>query len=308
MCGRYTIFTEPQRLMERFRAEWPEGPWQPRYNAAPTQSLPVLLNDGTRRIRLLRWGLIPHWAEDPAIGNRLINARAETLTQRPSFREAFYRRRCLVLADGFYEWQRAPHGRIPYWIGLKDREPFAFAGLWDRWEGPDGQVIESFTIITTAANERVAPIHDRMPVILLPEHEDIWLDESAGPAAWRAALRPYPADRMIAYPVSPRVNTPTPTTPPLSSPIRFLEHHVVTCITIRGLHSQSVGRERVVGRAFQFFPNVGQLLAVAPRIWPKRIACPQTRKASRHTISSRSSIRKSLSPENWKALGGWADA
>jgi putative SOS response-associated peptidase YedK len=218
MCGRYTIFTEPQRLMERFRAEWPEGPWQPRYNAAPTQSLPVLLNDGTRRIRLLRWGLIPHWAEDPAIGNRLINARAETLTQRPSFREAFYRRRCLVLADGFYEWQRAPHGRIPYWIGLKDREPFAFAGLWDRWEGPDGQVIESFTIITTAANERVAPIHDRMPVILLPEHEEIWLDESAGPAAWRAALRPYPADRMIAYPVSPRVNTPHAAAPPLNQP------------------------------------------------------------------------------------------
>ncbi len=219
MCGRYTIFTEPRRLMERFQAEWPDAPWQPRYNAAPTQPLPVLLNDGTRRIRLLRWGLIPHWAEDPTIGHRLINARAETLTQRPSFREAFRRRRCLVLADGFYEWQRTPRGRTPYWIGLKDHEPFAFAGLWDRWEGPEGEVIESFTIITTAANERVAPIHDRMPVILLPEHEAIWLDDTAGPQAWREILRPYPADRMIAYPVSPRVNSPRADDPTLIQPL-----------------------------------------------------------------------------------------
>ncbi|MCS6962784.1 SOS response-associated peptidase [Thermoflexus sp.] len=220
MCGRYTIFTEPRRLMERFRAEWPDVPWQPRYNAAPTQPLPTLLNDGTRRIRLFRWGLIPHWAEDPAIGNRLINARAETLTIRPSFREAFRRRRCLVLADGFYEWQRTPHGRIPYWIGLQDREPFAFAGLWDRWESPEGKVIESFTIITTAANERVARIHDRMPVILLPEHEEIWLDDTAGPRAWQEILRPYPADRMIAYPVSARVNSPRVDDPALIEPLR----------------------------------------------------------------------------------------
>ncbi len=219
MCGRYTIFTEPRRLMERFQAEWPDAPWQPRYNASPTQPLPVLLNDGTRRIRLLRWGLIPHWAEDPAIGNRLINARAETLTQRPSFREAFRRRRCLVLADGFYEWQRTPRGRIPYWIGLRDREPFAFAGLWDRWESPEGEVIESFTIITTVANERVAPIHDRMPVILLPEHEEIWLDDAAGPRAWQEVLRPYPADRMIAYPVSARVNSPRADDPTLIEPM-----------------------------------------------------------------------------------------
>ena len=206
MCGRFTIFADPGRLAERFQAELPAEGLQPRYNAAPTQRLPVILNEVPPAIQLLQWGLIPSWAKDPAIGSRMINARAETLAEKPSFRAAFKKRRCLVLADGFYEWLQTPAGKQPMRITLASGEPFAMAGLWESWHAPDGSLLRTFTIVTGEPNELVAPIHNRMPAILLPEHEAIWLDNAAEPAIWQDILRPYPAQRMAAYPVSRRVN------------------------------------------------------------------------------------------------------
>ncbi len=206
MCGRFTIFADPERLAERFQAALPAGGLQPRYNAAPTQQLPVILNDGPPAIQFLQWGLIPFWAKDPSIGSRMINARSETLVDKPAFRAAFKKRRCLVLADGFYEWQKTAAGKQPIRITLASGEPFAMAGLWETWDAPDGSLLRTFTIITGDPNELVAPIHNRMPAILLPEHEAIWLDNAAEPAIWLDILRPYPAERMAAYPVSRRVN------------------------------------------------------------------------------------------------------
>jgi putative SOS response-associated peptidase YedK len=206
MCGRFTIFADPVRLAERFQASLPADGLQPRYNAAPTQQLPVILNDGPPAIQLLQWGLIPFWAKDPSIGSRMINARAETLVEKPAFRAAFKKRRCLVLADGFYEWMQTPQGKQPMRITLASGEPFAMAGLWETWDAPDGSLLRTFTIVTGQPNELVAPIHNRMPAILLPEHEAIWLDNAAEPAIWLDILRPYPAERMAAYPVSRRVN------------------------------------------------------------------------------------------------------
>lgn len=206
MCGRFTIFADPDRLAERFQAALPADGLQPRYNAAPTQHLPVILNDGPPAIQLLQWGLIPFWAKDPAIGSRMINARSETLAEKPAFRAAFKKRRCLVLADGFYEWQKTATGKQPQRITLATGEPFAMAGLWETWDAPDGRLLRTFTIVTGEPNTLVDPIHNRMPVILRPEHEAIWLDNDAEPAIWRDILRPYPAELMTAYPVSRRVN------------------------------------------------------------------------------------------------------
>ena len=206
MCGRFTIFADPDRLAERFQAALPADGLQPRYNAAPTQYLPVILNDGPPAIQLLQWGLVPFWAKDPSIGSRMINARAETLAEKPAFRAALKKRRWLVLADGFYEWQKTPTGKQPMRITLASGEPFAMAGLWETWDAPDGSLLRTFTIVTGEPNELVAAIHNRMPTILLPEHEALWLDNAAEPAIWLDILRPYPAERMAAYPVSRRVN------------------------------------------------------------------------------------------------------
>ena len=208
MCGRYTVFTDPERLAERFQAELPSEGWQPCYNAAPSQHLPVILNEaGPRRIELLQWGLTPFWAKDPGIGNRLINARSETLGEKPAFRAAFKKRRCLVLADGFYEWRTNTQGpKTPMHFSLSEGQPFAFAGLWEQWNAPDGSLLRSFALITGQPNALVAPIHDRMPAILLPEHESLWLDNDAEPALWQDLLRPYPPEAMRAKPASRRVN------------------------------------------------------------------------------------------------------
>jgi putative SOS response-associated peptidase YedK len=216
MCGRYTVSADPEQLAERFNAALPPEMLQPRYNAAPTQSLPVLLNRDARQIQLLRWGLVPHWAKAPSTDYSMINARAETIDQKPAFREALSKRRCLVLADSFYEWQKSATGKVPMRIMLKSGEPFAFAGLWESWQDhATGDVLRSFTIITTTANELVSPIHNRMPVIVLPQDEKLWLDDQAGPDAWRSLLRPYPADLMKTYPVSRRVNSPANDDPSL---------------------------------------------------------------------------------------------
>lgn len=199
MCGRYSVAVDPEQLASRFNAELPSEPLLPRLNAAPTEPLPVLLNEGPRRIELLRWGLIPSWADDPSIGSRLINARAETLAEKPSFRSALKSRRCLVLANAFYEWQKADDGKkSPYRIALKTGEPFAFAGLWENWRDPSGQPVRTFTIITTEPNDLIAPIHNRMPVILRPEAEAAWLGNHGVSDGWKDLLGSYPAELMVA--------------------------------------------------------------------------------------------------------------
>ena len=211
MCGRYTQTVSLEKVIERFHVD--DAPMQvpPRYNVAPGQQAPVIIYKQSRRIELMRWGLVPAWAKDPRIGNRMINARAESLTEKPSFRRPFSRSRCLIAADGFYEWRRSgPQGRkVPMWIGLKSREPFAFAGLWDRWQTATGGVLESFTIITTLPNELMKPIHHRMPLILRQHHETEWLDpDLSNPGDLARLLEPCPAEEMTAYEVSTLVNSP----------------------------------------------------------------------------------------------------
>jgi len=212
MCGRFTLRAPASAVAEQF-ALFDVAPFQPRFNVAPTQPVAVVrrmaVEEPQRELAWLRWGLIPGWAADPAIGARMINARAETAAQRPAFRAALGRRRCLVVADGFYEWQKAGPRKQPYFVRLRDDRPFGFAGLWESWEGPEQAAIESCTILTTEANELVRPIHDRMPVIVAPADYERWLDPGVqGAEAVRPLLRPYPSEAMMAYPVGPRVNSP----------------------------------------------------------------------------------------------------
>lgn len=225
MCGRYTIFAPPDDVEDRFGATF-ERPPKPRYNAAPGQHLPVITNDAPETITQFKWGLIPRWADDASIGNRLINARAETVHEKRSFRDAYENRRCLVLADGFYEWTDTDEGKQPYRVVLRSEKPFAMAGLWERWHPPQKQtgldefgegrpsaetdVVETFSIITTEPNGVVEKLHDRMAVVLPADEEDRWL---AGER--RDVLKPYPDDGMDAYPVSTAVNDPQNESPEL---------------------------------------------------------------------------------------------
>jgi putative SOS response-associated peptidase YedK len=221
MCGRYTITSNAEQLAARFGAAPPDAAageataqaLEPRFNAAPTQTLPVILNQAPDEIQLLRWGLVPRWAKDASGAAKMINVRAETVEEKPSFRDAVRRRRCLVLADSFYEWRHTPEGKVPMRIMLASGQPFAFAGIWELWRDPKGELLRSFAIITTTPNELVAPIHNRMPAILLPEHERLWLDDNPDAAPWRDVLGSYPADAMVAYPVSRLVNSPANDTP-----------------------------------------------------------------------------------------------
>jgi putative SOS response-associated peptidase YedK len=208
MCGRYTLKTPAEALAQQFDlAETPD--LTPRYNIAPTQQVAVVRADQAgRSCELMSWGLIPSWAKDPAIGGKLINARSETAAEKPSFRSAMRQRRCLVLADGFYEWQAsAGKGKQPFYFTLADEQPFAMAGLWEAWSAPDGSTRHTCTILTTSANELLTPIHDRMPVILPPEAYARWLDPGMRHAeALYDLLGPFPADAMRARPVSTLVN------------------------------------------------------------------------------------------------------
>ncbi len=211
MCGRFTVAVPREDLFEEFGLT--EAPFDihPRYNVAPTQIAPVILRgkDGALRLEGFRWGLVPYWAKDPEIGNRMINARAESLETKPAFRDAFERRRCLVPADGWYEWQKQGTHKVPMWIHLRSRRPFAFAGLWERWRsGPGGEWLHSFTIVTTDAAPGVRHIHDRMPVVLPRALRDRWLDAGAAPAELAALVRPYPGDDLEVWPVSRLVNSP----------------------------------------------------------------------------------------------------
>ena len=209
MCGRYSLIADISELQERFDFDSSELTHTPRYNVVPTQMALTVTNGSGRRGSYMRWGLIPSWAKSPSVGSRMINARAETLAERPSFRTAFQRRRCLVLADGFYEWERKGSSRRPMRIVTASGEPFAFAGLWDAWRDPNGEVFRSCTTITIAANDLLSPIHDRMPVILPRKLESLWLDHDIqDPAALGDILTPYPTDAMEAYEVSSLVNSP----------------------------------------------------------------------------------------------------
>jgi putative SOS response-associated peptidase YedK len=181
---------------------------QPSFNVAPTQLVAVVLNAGNKRLVAMRWGLVPSWAADPTIGSRLINARAETLTVKSAFKEAFKRRRCLVVGDGFFEWKKQGAARTPLFIHLKSERPFGFAGLYETWFPPLGEPLVTCTIITTEPNELVRPVHDRMPVILPKDVEDFWLDPAVEDhTRLLDLLQPYPTDEMSAYPVSKFVNS-----------------------------------------------------------------------------------------------------
>jgi putative SOS response-associated peptidase YedK len=207
MCGRYTLRTPARDLKEHFGIDDLSEELAPRYNIAPSQPVWMIVGESPRRLREARWGLVPHWARDASIGARLINARAETLGEKPAFRDAFRERRCLIPADGFYEWRREGKRKIPVHIRRRDGAPFAFAGLWARWRDPAGQPLESCTIVTTRPNDLVAPIHDRMPVILPPADYGVWLAaREADASAATELLRPYPSPDLEAVDVSRAVN------------------------------------------------------------------------------------------------------
>ena len=207
MCGRYTLSTSAGRLAEKFQLDSTvEVP--PSYNVAPTQQVAAVIEDEEgRRLEMLRWGLVPSWADDPDIGARMINARSETAPEKPSFRRAFRGRRCLIPADGFYEWKREEGGKQPYYFRMQDGYPFAFAGLWESWDKGDG-TLRTCTILTTRANPVLEGIHDRMPVILPHDAYNAWLDPDADREELGELTIPYPGDDLEAYPVSRFVNSP----------------------------------------------------------------------------------------------------
>lgn len=220
MCGRYTLTLDPAELQDLFELAQPApADLAPRYNVAPSQPVAVIANGSERKLELFRWGLIPSWAKDPKIGNQLINARSETLAEKPAFRTALKRRRCLILADGFYEWKRQGQRKTPMYFQLAQGQPFAFAGLWETWTGPDQVPVRSCTIITTRANPVVEPVHDRMPVILAPAAYGDWLSAGELPAAQiQAYLQPTGAPMQV-FAVSPLVNDPSHDTPECVRPI-----------------------------------------------------------------------------------------
>lgn len=208
MCGRYSLVATPEELKERFGADMPETFFVSRYNIAPTQQMPVLVNEHPEEFSFSRWGLIPFWAKDKSIGNKMINARAESVGDKAAFKSLLKRRRCLVPADSFYEWKKVVKGKQPYRIFLKDEKLFSFAGLWDTWRNEDNETIQSYTIITTEANALVSDIHDRMPVILHPNDEAHWLSKDITLEEAEELLKPFPARSMEAVPVSQLVNNP----------------------------------------------------------------------------------------------------
>ena len=227
MCGRFTQTAPWEKVKKEFAAKTPEGNlFQPRYNIAPMQIVPVVRDSANdREISTLKWGLVPSWSKDAEIGNRMINARAETLTEKPSFREAFAKRRCLIPTSGFYEWAKTDSGaKQPFYFYLKEIEVFAFAGLWEEWiDKQTGEALETCTIITTEANEVLKPVHDRMPVILKPEVYDDWLDEKMkDERKMEELLIPYPAGEMTSHAVSKSVNIPDSDSDELIRPLNSL--------------------------------------------------------------------------------------
>jgi putative SOS response-associated peptidase YedK len=222
MCGRYSIITKKKetkgsvraaRLLEQAQAD-------NRFNAAPSQLLPVITNQDPDQVQYFSWGLVPHWAKEKNYKHKSINARAETLTEKPMFRQLVNQKRCLVPSDSFYEWRATPTGKQPYRILLKDEGLFCFAGLWDEWADPEtGEVLDTFTIITTEANALMRALHERMPVLLHPEEEAEWLSSEQANEHLLSLLKPYPSEEMKAYPVSPLVNSPANDSPEVLEPV-----------------------------------------------------------------------------------------
>jgi putative SOS response-associated peptidase YedK len=211
MCGRFTQSQSVPRIAQEFGVAEISCDLGPSYNIAPTQKVAVVITDGVKKLVPVRWGLVPSWAKDITVGSKMINARAETITEKASYRNAFKKRRCLVVADGFYEWQNVGDSKRPVYIRLKSGKPFGFAGLYEVWKSPEGEEVTTCTIITTEANELMSPIHARMPVIIPRQDEDLWLSpETKDPSR---LLKPYPAEQMEAYPVSKRVNSPKSNSP-----------------------------------------------------------------------------------------------
>lgn len=207
MCGRYTLSVEEPVVLDRFGLTTTELILTPRYNIAPTQPIPVVLNTSPETLSAARWGLVPAWAKDAKMAANMINARSETLLEKPSFRTILKSQRCLVVADGFYEWKKNEDGtKTPYRVKLHSGEVFAMAGLWDTWKAPDGTLLRTCTIITTTANDVLSPLHERMAVILPPETERLWLEQNT-PNTLLDLLQPYPSEKMMAYEVSSRVNS-----------------------------------------------------------------------------------------------------
>ncbi len=224
MCGRFTLISNIGELQLRFGFAMEPPETQPRYNIAPTQQVLTVVNDGERRGELMRWGLVPSWAKDVKIGNRMINAVSETAASKPAFRSAFRRRRCLVLADGFFEWRKEGKQRIPLYFSQKSGESMAFAGLWENWQSPEGEWIRSCTILTTVANSFIEPIHNRMPVILSAETEPLWLDPLTDtPANLEPLLLPAPPELLDAVEVSPTVNNVRNHGPDCIAPVAMSE-------------------------------------------------------------------------------------
>lgn len=228
MCGRFTLTQSAETIAEAFQLDQVPK-FVPGYNIAPTQPVPAIQADqqGERSFNYLYWGLIPSWSKDPSIGAKMINARAETVTEKPSFRTAFKRRRCLIVADGFYEWQRTGGKKQPYYFQLNDHQVFGFAGLWEHWHSPEGDELQSCTILTTEANAAMRSIHDRMPVILQPQDYDLWLDPTVQTSErLLPLLQPYPAE-MQHYPVSTQVNSPQNDSPDCIVPLEAARQHEV---------------------------------------------------------------------------------
>lgn len=210
MCGRFALLTHAEALIERFGIEEVINRPEPRYNIAPSQNVTVIVQRGTRQLTEMHWGLVPSWAKDVSIGNRMINARAESISEKPAFRAAFKKRRCLIISDGFYEWRKTGKVKRPMHIRLKSREPFGFAGLYEYWKTKSGRMLESCAIVTTTPNEMLTSIHNRMPVILSPVKEEEWLNpDNQSVSDLSQMLKPYSSRQMEAFEVSDFVNSPS---------------------------------------------------------------------------------------------------
>ena len=250
MCGRYAVTTAPEAMRALFRyLEQPNFP--PRHNVAPTQPVAIVrMAEGRREFALVRWGLIPGWVKDPRGFSLLINARGELALDKPAFRNAMKRRRCLFPADGFYEWKRDGNRKQPYFVRLKSGQPMAFAGLWETWSGPNGEELETAAIVTTTASRSIAHIHDRMPVIVAPEAFDFWLDPNVDARTAAAVITPAPDAALEAYEVSSAVNRTANNSPDLLEPLREPEPVETTPAPPRRLTEKKEKKDDAQGSLF----------------------------------------------------------
>ena len=224
MCGRYTLTADAESIQLAFNLDDAAGWSVPRYNIAPTQQVPVITDREPKRLSFMKWGLVPSWAKDPKIGSRMINARSETAAEKPSFRTAFKRRRCLIPADGYYEWTKRGKKKIPMYIQHAERDIFAFAGLWESWKQPDGTWLHTCAILTTDANEKVRPIHHRMTVIVEPEYYETWLTpRELLPPEWQPLMAGPRPEQLKFHEVSTQVNRPANDNPALVAPLESLD-------------------------------------------------------------------------------------